>query len=78
MAETAQQFSTSIDDLAIPVLLAGQVLEHMVEHPAPTRSEVGSLYEALLKGYCGFVLSDEAAIGRYPIESCRMAALFRD
>jgi pyruvate kinase len=77
MAETAQQFFTSIGDLSIPVLLAGQVLEHMVEHPAPTRSEVCYLYEALRKGYHGFVLSDEAAVGRYPIESCRIAALFR-
>jgi pyruvate kinase len=59
-------------------LMAGQVLEHVVEHATPTRSEVCYLYEALLKGYCGFVLSDEAAIGRYPIESCRTAALFRD
>jgi pyruvate kinase len=77
MAEVAQQFFTSIGGLAIPVLMAGQVLEHMVEHATPTRSEVCYLYEALRKGYRGFVLSDEAAIGRYPIESCRVAALFR-
>lgn len=78
MVEAVQRFSGTIGDLSIPVLLAGQVLEHMTEHPAPTRSEVCYLYEALLKGYRGFVLSDEAAIGRYPIESCRTAALFRD
>ncbi len=78
MAEATQRFSNTIKDLSIPVLLAGQVLEHMVDHPTPTRSEVSYLYETLLKGYRGFVLSDEAAIGRYPIESCRSAALFRD
>jgi pyruvate kinase len=78
MAETAQRFFTSIGDLSIPVLMAGQVLEHMVEHPAPTRSEVCYLYEALLKGYRGVVLSDEAAIGHYPIESCRIAAMFQN
>jgi pyruvate kinase len=78
MAETVKQFFTPISDLSIPVLLAGQVLEHMTEHPTPTRSEVCYLYEALLKGYRGFVLSDEAAIGHYPIESCRIAATFRD
>jgi pyruvate kinase len=78
MAETVQRFSGTIGDLPIPVLLAGQVLEHMTEHPTPTRSEVCTLYDALLKGYRGFVLSDEAAVGRYPIESCRSAALFRD
>jgi pyruvate kinase len=78
MAETVQRFFNLIGGLSIPVLLAGQVLEHMTEHPAPTRSEVCYLYEALLKGYRGFVLSDEAAIGRYPIESCRIAAMFRN
>jgi pyruvate kinase len=78
MAEAARRFSDTLGDLPIPALLAGQVLEHMVDHPAPTRSEVCVLYEALVKGYRGFVLSDEAAIGRYPIESCRTAALFRD
>jgi pyruvate kinase len=77
MAETVQRFSTTLGTLPIPTFLAGQVLEHMTEHPAPTRSEVCYLYEALLKGYRGVVLSDEAAIGRYPIESCRTAALFR-
>lgn len=77
MAEAVRRCSDSIGDLSIPVMLAGQVLEHMVEHAAPTRSEVCYLYEALLNGYRGFVLSDEAAIGRYPIESCRTAALFR-
>lgn len=77
MAEVAQRFSNTINDLSIPVLLAGQVLEHMVDHPAPTRSEVSYLYEALLTGYRGVVLSDEAAIGRHPIESVRTAALFR-
>ncbi|HTP07158.1 MAG TPA: pyruvate kinase [Anaerolineae bacterium] len=78
MAEAALRFATAIGDLPIPALLAGQVLEHMTDHPMPTRSEVCYLYEALVKGYRGFVLSDEAAIGRYPIESCRTAALFRN
>lgn len=78
MAEAALRFSYTIGDLPIPALLAGQVLEHMTEHPAPTRSEVCTLYEALQKGYRGFVLSDEAAIGQYPIEACRSAAMFRD
>lgn len=78
LAETVRRFSSSIGDLPIPVLLAGQVLEHMTAHPAPTRSEVCYLYDALRQGYRGVVLSDEAAIGRYPIESCQTAALFRD
>jgi pyruvate kinase len=78
MAETVHDFSDSLDQFSIPVFLAGQVLEHMVEQASPTRSEICYLYEALLKGYAGIVLSDEAAIGKYPVESCRTAALFKN
>jgi pyruvate kinase len=78
MAEAVRRFSNTIGDLPIPACMAGQVLEHMTEHPTPTRSEVCYLHDVLRAGYHGVVLSDEAAIGRYPIESCRMAALFRD
>jgi pyruvate kinase len=78
MAEAVRLFSNTIGDLAIPAFMAGQVLEHMTEHAAPTRSEVCYLHDVLLDGYRGVVLSDEAAIGRYPIESCRIAAMFRD
>ena len=78
MAEAVWRFSNSIGDLAIPALMAGQVLEHMVEHATPTRSEVCYLHDTLQAGYRGFVLSDEAAVGRYPIESIRVAALFRN
>ncbi|MGB8643842.1 MAG: pyruvate kinase, partial [Anaerolineae bacterium] len=77
MAETAHHFSAQVKRIPAPVLLAGQVLEHMTAHPTPTRSEVCSLYDALANGYRGFVLSDEAAVGRYPVESGRVAAMFR-
>lgn len=78
MAATVYHFSEHVGAVPVPVLLAGQVFEHMVEHPTPTRSEVCMVYAALMKAYHGFVLSDETAIGRDPVESCRMAALFRE
>lgn len=77
MALAAHRFSESVHDLPIPALLAGQVLEHMVAQPTPTRSEVCCLYDGLRQGYAGFVLSDETAVGRYPVESVSAAALFR-
>jgi pyruvate kinase len=58
-------------------MMAGQVLEHMTAHSTPTRSEVCYLLESLALRYRGFVLSDETAIGRNPVEACRIAALFR-
>jgi pyruvate kinase len=77
MARAAHELSKDVPSLSVPVMLAGQVLEHMTDHESPTRSEVCSLYDALHAGYCGVVLSDETAIGRFPVESCRAAALFR-
>jgi pyruvate kinase len=76
MAEAVYGFSTQLSTFSIPVYLAGQVFEHMVAQPTPTRSEVCYIYEALQKGFSGLILSDETAIGRYPLESCRAAAQF--
>jgi len=53
--------------LRIPVLMAGQVLEHLTSHPEPTRSEVCHLYDLARRGYAGIVLSDETAIGTDPV-----------
>ncbi len=77
MAEAAHHFSATVRTMAVPVLLAGQVFEHMTEHLAPTRAELCGAYDALRAGYRGFVLSDETAIGRDPVASCRVAAQFR-
>lgn len=76
MAQTVRRFSDTLKEMTVPVLLAGQVLEHMTGSAVPTRSEVCHLYDALSRGYGGFVLSDETAVGRYPEESCRAAAMF--
>ncbi len=77
MAEAVAAFTAQLAGLRVPVIMAGQVLEHMTAHPEPTRSEVCYLRDTLMQGYHGFVLSDEAAIGLYPVESCRVAALFQ-
>ncbi|HOO39566.1 MAG TPA: pyruvate kinase [Deltaproteobacteria bacterium] len=77
MAQAVRNFSNQVGQVSVPVHLAGQVLEHMSAHPTPTRSEVCYLHDALTMGYRGLVLSDETAIGIYPVESCLAAALFR-
>lgn len=77
MAQKAHELSRGATSFRVPVMLAGQVLEHMANHETPTRAEVCSLYDALKAGYSGVVLSDETAIGHFPVESCRAAALFR-
>ena len=77
MARAVYDFSTRVRELNCPVMMAGQVLEHMTAAAAPTRAEVCALYDALSLGYGGFVLSDETAIGRNPLEACQAAAMFR-
>jgi pyruvate kinase len=77
MAEAVHRFAKKVPNQTVPVILAGQVLEHMTKEATPTRSEICYLYEALELGYRGFVLSDETSIGKHPLASCRAAALFR-
>ncbi len=78
MARAVYTLSGRVRRLGCPVMLAGQVLEHLTAAAAPTRAEVCALHDALSLGYCGFVLSDETAIGRSPLEACQAAAMFRD
>ncbi len=52
-----------------PSLIAGQVLENMVRSNYPSRSEIAHLGYLLENGFSGIVLSDETAIGRYPVEA---------
>lgn len=54
-----------------PVLMAGQVLEHLTQHGSPTRAEVCHLFDLVSRGYAGFVLSDETAIGTDPAGAVR-------
>jgi pyruvate kinase len=60
--------------LCCPVLMAGQVLEHLTLHRTPTRSEVCHLADLLERGYSGVVLSDETAIGHDPVNATHQAA----
>jgi pyruvate kinase len=53
-------------DFSLPVLMAGQVFEHLTYHDDPTRSEICHVFDLLSRGYAGVVLSDETAIGQKP------------
>ncbi|EOD42268.1 pyruvate kinase [Candidatus Nanobsidianus stetteri] len=55
-----------------PVILATQVLESMVNNTVPTRAEIIDASVSVLEGVDAIMLSDETAIGNYPIDSVKI------
>ncbi len=73
-----KQISRKCQELKKPFFVATQMMESMTNKTSPTRAEISDVANAVFDGASGVTLSDETAIGKYPLQAIQWMKMIID